>query len=106
MIPLWMWGLILDGTGLLGSYYLARLNRVGWIVSLVAQVLWAVYSVQTKQWGFFPGIALQTFINVKGYKNWKRHGDEPEVDHSPMVEEVPDVVPDPEGWVQMSLLHL
>lgn len=93
-MPLWIWGLVLDGTGLFGSWLLARLNKVGWLISLVAQVLWAVYSVQTKQWGFFPGIALQTVINVKGYKNWKRH-DEPEVGSPKVLEEVPTVVLDP-----------
>ena len=69
-MPLWIWGLVLDGTGLLGSWFLARLNRFGWIISLVAQVLWIIYSVQTEQWGFFPGIILQTIINIKGFLRW------------------------------------
>lgn len=70
MIPLWAWGLVLDGVGLCGSWFLARMNRVGWIISLVAQALWLVYSVQTAQWGFLPGITMQTMINVKGYRTW------------------------------------
>lgn len=72
MIPLWLWGLVLDGTGLFGSWLLSNKWKFGWIISLVAQVLWAIYSVQTKQWGFFPGIALQTVINVHGYNKWRR----------------------------------
>lgn len=78
MIPTWIidWvpGLILDGTGLLGSWYLSNKNRVGWLVSLVAQALWTVYAIGFQQWGFLPGIILQSVINVHGYRKWKRTG--------------------------------
>jgi len=78
LIPLWIWGLILDGVGLGGSYLLSNKWKAGWIVSLVAQVLWSVYAVETKQWGFFPGILTQTVINIHGYRRWSR--DEDDVD--------------------------
>ena len=70
----WTWGILLDGMLLTGTWLLGSKRKVGWLVSLFSQVLWSVYAITTKQYGWFPGIALYSLSAFRGYRKWTREG--------------------------------
>lgn len=79
MHPAWWWGSVLDGVGLTASWFTGNKRRIGWVIAVICMGLWAVYSVLTKQWGFFPGIIIATVVYVRNWRKWKRDEQQEEV---------------------------
>jgi len=50
---LWSWGLMVVGvTGLYLAGRGGRATIAGWVVGAAAQILWFIYAIVTKQYGF------------------------------------------------------
>lgn len=69
---------LLSAVGMLALWLLGRRSKTGFLVGLLSDVLWAVYSVQTAQWGFLPACAVYAVIHIHNYRKWGRL-DEPSV---------------------------
>lgn len=69
MAQLWSW--ILAAVGILGIYLAGRKKAVGWLVGVGAQVLWLVYAVVTRQWGFLLTAVAYAGIYGKNYLEWR-----------------------------------
>ncbi len=68
----WAWGIVLDGFVLLASWLLTRRRRAGWLVMAGnLLVLWSAYAIVHRQWGFFPGIVLQSGLALRGWWLWR-----------------------------------
>lgn len=48
------WSFVLGAVGIVGLAVAAHRPRIGWRINIAAQVLWLVYAVVTRQWGFLP----------------------------------------------------
>jgi len=44
----------------------------GWIVLLVNEVIWIVYAVTTKQYGFIFSAIAYAIVYVKSFIHWRR----------------------------------
>jgi hypothetical protein len=62
--------------GVIALYLVAHGQRGGWLVGIYAQVLWAWYSIITKQWGFLLACIAYLYINIKGLLNHGRNKQE------------------------------
>jgi hypothetical protein len=66
------WSVALSGLSVMHTIMLGNKWKIGWLVAVFAQVLWSVYAVVTRQWGFLLSAAVFTPINVRNYVKWNR----------------------------------
>ena len=71
MSPL-VWSWVLVGLGVLGMWLAGRRLAVGWAVAIVNEVLWIVYAVQTRQWGFIVGALVYIGVFARNWWRWSR----------------------------------
>lgn len=57
--------------GLLGMWLIARKHRVGWLVSLIANVVGIAYDSVTRQYGWIVGSIVGAVISVRAWRAWK-----------------------------------
>lgn len=57
--------------GATGLYIAGRKNWAGWAIGLGAQVLWVVYTLTTRQWGFLVSAALYGGVYVHNILRWR-----------------------------------
>ena len=66
------WSYILAAVGILGLWLAGNKNKWGWAIGLGAQVLWIIYAVVTKQYGFIFSSLGYGFVYIrnlrKGFK--------------------------------------
>lgn len=67
-----IWSFILAGIGIFGIYLAGKKNKIGWAVGFFAQVLWVIYGLVTKQYGFIISACAYGFIYGKNYLEWRR----------------------------------
>lgn len=65
-----IWSTILAVIGIFGVYLVGKKNAWGWVVGIIAQLLWAIYSVATGQWGFLISCAAYAWIYGKSFLAW------------------------------------
>lgn len=56
---------------LLGVWMVGRKEIGGWLVSLGTQILWFVYAITTKQYGFVFSAVVFSVIYIVNYRKWK-----------------------------------
>ena len=74
-MPSWVeWvGVVGFVTNVWGNLMLARLKRGGWMVRLLTNVLWMVYSLNTSGgWPLLLNHLTFFYLNVDGYIHWRR----------------------------------
>jgi hypothetical protein len=47
-------------------------NRTGWVIGMICQVLWGVWSVTTESWGFVPLNIFMWVICIRNFYKWKK----------------------------------
>ncbi len=61
-----VWSFVLTAAGLGGMWVAARHPRIGWRINIfVAQPLWVVYAVTSKQYGFLLAAAAYTIVYAR-----------------------------------------
>lgn len=73
MIPLW-WSVALAATGILGIWLAGRKNLWGWVIGIVAQILWIGYAIVTEQWGFIASALAYAAVYAVNWRRWAREG--------------------------------
>lgn len=68
------WSVALTATSLVTSLLIGNKLKIGWILGVAMQVLWLVYAVATRQWGFVASALAFGFMNTRNYLKWR--GDE------------------------------
>lgn len=58
--------------GLLGMWVTGQRRTWGWLLSLVTQVLWALYAVGTGQYGFLVGTTAYAGVYLRNWIKWRR----------------------------------
>lgn len=68
-MELWSW--MLEGIGIIAAYLVGRKLWQGWIVMILASVLWIVFGLRTRQYGF--SVASMAFLVVysRNLRAWK-----------------------------------
>jgi hypothetical protein len=71
MIPQW-WSWLLMLVGVTGLWAAGSKKSWGWALGIFAQVLWILYALASKQYGFlFSAIAYGT-VYVRNYRIWTK----------------------------------
>lgn len=66
-------GLLAFGLNVWGNMMLARLRTGGWIIRLLTNVVWVVYSLHTDGgWPLMLNHLVFFYINVDGWLAWRR----------------------------------
>lgn len=68
-----MWSWVLAIIGIIGMVMVGRKLWQAFIVLIVAEILWIVYSIQTKQYGFIAGATAYITVHIINTRRWM-HG--------------------------------
>ncbi|MET7363314.1 hypothetical protein ABZS76_33420 [Streptomyces sp. NPDC005562] len=66
------WSYLLAAVGAVGLLLAGRLQRIGWLIGLGAQGLWAAYAVTTRQYGFLISAFIYGAVYARNYRAWDR----------------------------------
>lgn len=67
-----MWSWVLATIGVLGIYFVGRKTVWGWLVLLVNEVIWIVYALTTKQYGFIVSAIAYAIVYIRSFIHWRR----------------------------------
>lgn len=67
----WWWSWLLTAIGILGLWLAGSNNKVGWMIGLLAQVLWIAYAIVSKQYGFLLSALAYGTVYFRNFKRWK-----------------------------------
>lgn len=65
-----IWSLVLAAVGILGLIMAGRKMSAGWLVGLLAQVLWIIYALVTHQWGFLISALVYGTVYARNWYLW------------------------------------
>ena len=70
MTQVWPFTILL--LGWLSLYLIGRQRQIGWAVSILSQLVWAVYAAVTGQWAFIAGSVVYVWLAVLGWRRLRR----------------------------------
>lgn len=65
-----LWSYLLAAVGIFGIYLSGKKLAIGWLVGLGAQVLWIIYALVTRQYGFIISAVAYGAVYATNYKKW------------------------------------
>ena len=68
----WWWSWLLMCIGIIGLYAAGSKKAWGWGIGIGAQVLWILYALNTKQYGFLVSAFAYGSIYIRNYLAWKK----------------------------------
>lgn len=72
----WWWSWLLMAVGVTGLYLAGSKRKIGWVIGILVQVLWIVYAIITKQWGFIASAIVYGAVNIRNWRRWQREESE------------------------------
>ena len=69
---IWSWILAIIGSG--GIFVVGKKNVWGWLILMLNELLWTVYALVTKQYGFLVAVVLYSAAYIKSYREWRQDG--------------------------------
>lgn len=67
-----IWSFALAAIGIFGLWLAGKEVRAGWLIGLVAQVLWIIYALFTRQYGFILSSLGYAFVYFKNARAFER----------------------------------
>lgn len=67
-----IWSIVLSAVGIMGMYLAGSKNLWGWVGAFSAQVLWIIFAVATKQYGFILSALAYGWVYGRNYMKWRR----------------------------------
>jgi xanthosine utilization system XapX-like protein len=67
-----MWSFILAAVGILGIYMAGKNSKWGWLIGLAAQVLWFIFAIVTKQYGFIVTALAYGWVYGTNFYKWHK----------------------------------
>lgn len=65
-----IWSLVLAAVGVLGLFIAGRKHWAGWAIGLGAQVLWVIYALVTRQYGFLASAFAYGAVYGNNLRRW------------------------------------
>lgn len=66
---LWPW--VLSALSLAGFWAVGKKQRSGWLIALGAEVLWAIWTVLYREWGFLASCGPFMYIYLRNWWLWR-----------------------------------
>ena len=73
-----LWSFVLSTIGVFGIYLAGSKNVWGWFLGLGAQVLWFIFAIVTKQYGFIISAFAYGWVYGRNFLKWRREREEPD----------------------------
>lgn len=67
----WWWSWLLASIGLYGLWQAGSKKQIGWLIGVGVQVLWVVYAITSRQYGFIAAACGYGFVNTRNYLRWR-----------------------------------
>jgi hypothetical protein len=67
-----LWSYLLAALALFISWQIGRKKAWAWLVAAITQLLWVVYALVTKQYGFVASALAFFVMNWCNYVKWRR----------------------------------
>jgi len=64
------WSYILACLGCFALWLMAKKNKWGWIIGASIQILWIIFALVTKQYGFIVSAIVYAGFYINGYIKW------------------------------------
>jgi hypothetical protein len=71
MIEQW-WSWVMPAIAITGTALTGAKKRIGWIIGIVAQLLWFVYGLHTAQYGFLASSTIYIIIYAVSWYHWRK----------------------------------
>jgi nicotinamide riboside transporter PnuC len=71
------WSWLLAILGVSGMYFVGKKTVWGWLLLLANEVIWTVYALVTKQYGFIVMAIAYAIVYIKSYLEWRRADAQP-----------------------------
>lgn len=65
------WSYVLGIIGVTGIFFVGRKTIWGWLVLLLNECIWIVYSLVTKQYGFIFMAIAYSIVYIKSFSEWR-----------------------------------
>lgn len=65
------WSWILAAIGVTGIFFVGRKTIWGWLILCLNEILWIIYAVTTKQYGFIFAAVAYGIVYIKSFIHWK-----------------------------------
>jgi hypothetical protein len=66
------WSWLLAILGVSGMYFVGKKTVWGWLVLLANEVIWVVYALVTKQYGFIMMAIAYAIVYIKSFISWRK----------------------------------
>jgi hypothetical protein len=67
-----MWSWVLSIIGIVGMIMVGRKMWQAFVVLISVEILWVVYSIQTRQYGFILGATAYITVHAINTRRWRR----------------------------------
>lgn len=72
----WWWSWLLMAVGVTGLFLAGKKRKVGWMIGIGVQLLWIMYAIVSKQWGFIMSALVYGAVNTINWRRWRREDKE------------------------------
>lgn len=55
-----------------GIFVVGKKNIWGWLILMINELLWTVYALVTRQYGFLVAVVLYSAAYIKSYTEWRQ----------------------------------
>lgn len=69
------WSYILAIVGIFGLYLAGNKVKWAWLIGAAAQVLWIIYGIVTKQYGFILSAVAYAWVYLRNHFKWNQGAD-------------------------------
>jgi hypothetical protein len=66
------WSWVLAAIGVTGIFFVGRKVIWAWLLLLFNEVLWIIYAVTTKQYGFIVAALAYGVVYIRSYIHWSK----------------------------------
>lgn len=67
-----IWSYVLALGGILQIYLTGKKLKIGWLFGLGTSILWVIFALTTKQYGFIISAAVFGYLHIKNYIEWNK----------------------------------
>lgn len=67
-----VWSIALSVIGIAGIFIAGRKNSLGWFIGLSAQLLWIIFAIVTKQYGFILSALAYGWVYGTNWMKWRK----------------------------------
>lgn len=68
----WWWSWLLMAVGVTGLFLAGKKRKIGWMIGIGVQLLWIIYAIVSRQWGFIVSALVYGAVNTINWRRWHR----------------------------------